>query len=169
MVRSHALTRRSPAAEAQTIDDAIEATNHGAFARVDALLSPVAPSSMSPTLHVLLAEARFALGHLDEAIARLQDVVDRVAPGHHDAAAVLAHLLIIRGEREAASIIVDRLIQVPARRDEHVFSLVPPLSLLGRDQELAHGDGGNDSGERCGAVSVSKKATTAVRSRGSRA
>lgn len=131
-----AITRRSPAAEARVIDEALLEMNEGRIERVEALLLPLAETSTSPNLHILLAEARFALGHIDDAIARLRLVVDRLAPGHHYANAVLAHLLLVRGEREAATTIIDRLMQVRTRRGADIHVLLGPLALLGRDTEL---------------------------------
>lgn len=131
-----AITRRSPAAEEQVIDEALLAMNEGRFERVEALLLPFADTSTSPTLHTVLAEARFALGHGEDAIVRLRDVVDRLAPGHHRANAVLAHMLLLRGERGQASSIVDRLMRARPRQANEIFVLVPPLALLERDAEL---------------------------------
>jgi tetratricopeptide (TPR) repeat protein len=131
-----AITRRSPAAEARVIDEALLEMNEGRFERVEALLLPFAETSTSPSLHILLAEARFVLGHIDDGIARLRLVVDRLAPGYHYANAVLAHLLLLRGEREAATPIIDRLMQVRTRRGADIHVLLAPLALLGRDVEL---------------------------------
>jgi hypothetical protein len=130
------LLRRPPPSEARELELAIEEASAdnvvAARARLEKL---VAANSKEVLVHGVLATLLAAAGEEDAAIVRARRTLELV-PGHLPAIGLLAHLLAVRGARDEANALLDRVLRAPIKDRLDANSVVMALAVLERDADV---------------------------------
>jgi hypothetical protein len=130
------LLRRPPPSEARELELAIEEANAdnvvAARARLEKL---VAADSKEVLVHGVLATLLAASGEEDAAIVRARRTLELV-PGHVPAIGLLAHLLAVRGQRDEANALLDRVMRAPIKDRLDANTVVMALGVLERDADV---------------------------------